>query len=74
MQIPLKGNIKDISLTKILVYLNRKRKTGTFSISNPVFTKKAYIKLGDAIFASSTYEDDRLGEMLLKTGKINVEQ
>ena len=30
--------------------------------------------MGDAIFASSTYEDDRLGEMLLKAGKITVEQ
>ena len=30
--------------------------------------------MGDVIFASSTYEDDRLGEMLLKAGKITVEQ
>lgn len=29
---------------------------------------------GDAIFASSTYEDDRLGEMLIKAGKITMEQ
>ncbi len=74
MEIPLKGNIKDISLVKILVPLNRNRKTGILSIKTPAFTKKAYINLGDAIFASSTYEDDRLGEMLLKAGKITVEQ
>jgi hypothetical protein len=36
--------------------------------------KKAYLLKGDAIFASSTYEDDRLGEMLLKAGKITMEQ
>jgi curved DNA-binding protein CbpA len=30
--------------------------------------------MGDVIFASSTYADDRLGEMLLKAGKITIEQ
>jgi curved DNA-binding protein CbpA len=29
---------------------------------------------GDIIFATSKYEDDRLGEMLLKTGRITLEQ
>ena len=74
MELPTKGNIKDVSLVKILASLNRDRKTGTLSITTPVFTKKIYIKMGDAIFSSSSYEDDRLGEMLLKAGKITVEQ
>jgi curved DNA-binding protein CbpA len=74
MEIPLTGNIKDVSLVKLLVFLNRNRKTGTLSLKAPVFTKKIYIHGGDAIFASSTYEDDRLGEMLLKADKITVEQ
>src|SRR4030043_2444235 len=71
---PLTGNLKDFSLPKVLAYLNRNRKTGTLIIKTPVFTKKAYLLKGDAIFASSTYEDDRLGEMLLKAGKITMEQ
>lgn len=74
MEIPLTGNIKDVSLVKLLVYLNRNRKTGTLSLRTPVFTKEIYLNAGDAIFASSTYEDDRLGEMLLKADKITVEQ
>jgi len=74
MELPLKGNIKDISLVKILVYLNRERKTGTLTVSASSATKNIYLKMGDVIFASSTYEDDRLGEMLLKAGKITVEQ
>lgn len=74
MEIPSSGNIKDTSLVKILVYLNRNRKTGTLSLTTPSFTKKIYFDGGDVIFASSTYEDDRLGEMLLKAGKISVEQ
>jgi curved DNA-binding protein CbpA len=74
MEIPNKGKIKDYSLPKILAYLNRNRKTGTLIVSNPMFTKKVYLIKGDAIFASSTYEDDRLGEMLIKAGKITLEQ
>jgi tetratricopeptide (TPR) repeat protein len=74
MEIPLKGNIKDISLVKILVLLNRNSKTGTLAVSTPAYTKNIYLKAGDVIFASSTYADDRLGEMLLKAGKLSVEQ
>jgi len=74
MEIPLKGKIKDISVAKMLVLLNRNSKTGTLSVSNGSITKNIYLKMGDVIFASSTYADDRLGEMLLKAGKITIEQ
>lgn len=74
IEMPLKGDLRVHSLPKILVYLNRKRATGTLSVSTPNFTRKVYLIKGDAIFASSSYEDDRLGEMLLKAGKITVEQ
>lgn len=74
MEIPLNGNTKDISVVKILTMLNRSRKTGTLALSTPVFTKKIYFDQGEVIFSSSTYEDDRFGEMLLKAGKITVEQ
>jgi len=74
IEIPLKGNIKNISLPKMLTYLHRNRKTGTLVVTTPVFTKKIYIMKGYAIFASSTYEDDRLGEMLVKAGKITMKQ
>jgi tetratricopeptide (TPR) repeat protein len=74
VEIPLKGNINNISLAKILVQLTRNRKTGTLNLSTPTFTKTIYLNAGDVIFASSNYADDRLGEMLLKAGKITVAQ
>jgi len=74
MEISMKGNIKDFSISKILVYLNRNRKTGTLKVRTPAFTKKVYLHKGDAVFASSTDEDDRLGETLTKVGKITMEQ
>jgi curved DNA-binding protein CbpA len=74
MEIPLKGRINDLSIPRILLYLNRNRKTGTLIIKTRAFTKKVYLDKGDAIFASSTREDDRLGEMLIKAGKITIQQ
>jgi curved DNA-binding protein CbpA len=74
IEIPLKGNIREFPLPRVLIYLNRNRKTGTLILDTHAFTKKIYIDKGDVIFASSTYEDDRLGEMLIKAGKITVEQ
>ena len=73
-ELPLAGNIPDTSLPTILIHLNRSRKSGTLVIKTPVFTKKVFLVKGDAVFASSTFEDDRLGEMLLKAGKITMEQ
>jgi len=73
-EVLLKGNMQDTGLSKLLSYLNRNRKTGTLIVKTPVFVKKVYLEKGDAIFASSTYEDDRLGEMLIKAGKITMEQ
>lgn len=74
MEIPLNANIRDFGIPKIFVYLNRKRKTGTLVVKTPAFTKKVYLDKGDVIFASSTDEDDRLGETLIKMGKITLEQ
>lgn len=74
MNIPFKGNLKDFSLTMILIELNRDRATGTLSVTTPLFTKNIYVRDGSVIFASSTFEDDRLGEMLVKAGKISLEQ
>ncbi len=66
--------VKDYSFLKILVYLNRDRKTGTLTVKTPRFKKKIYLDRGNALFASSTDENDRLGEMLIKAGKITMEQ
>jgi tetratricopeptide (TPR) repeat protein len=71
---PLRGNTGEIGLPKLLAFLNKQRRTGTLILRRPAFTKKVYLLKGDAIFASSTYEDDRLGEMLIKAGKITMEQ
>src|SRR3990172_7045779 len=72
--IPLRGGIGEYSMPRILAGLHRQRATGILSVSAGNVTKRVYLSKGEAIFASSTYEDDRLGEMLIKAGKITVEQ
>ncbi len=74
MNVPLRGTLRECSLTPILIKLNRERTTGTLSVKTPLFTKNIFIRDGNVIFASSTFEDDRLGEMLVKAGKISMEQ
>jgi curved DNA-binding protein CbpA len=74
MDIPLKGRLQDCSLPKVLIAIQRGRKTGVLTLKKAPLEKKIYFKKGDAIFASSNYEDDRLGEMLLKAGKITIDQ
>lgn len=72
--LPPKSFLRNYSLPKILIHLNRRRATGTLSVTAQGVTRKIFIERGNAIFASSTYEDDRLGEMLLKAGKIDYHQ
>jgi len=67
-------DIRDFNLAKILIYLNGNRKTGILTVKTPFFTKKIYLDKGTAIFASSTCEDDRLGEMLVRSGKLKIGQ
>ncbi|MEK6671846.1 MAG: DUF4388 domain-containing protein [Nitrospirota bacterium] len=71
MDIPFKGDLRDFSLIRVLQYFNAARASGTLSVTAPDFKKNIYIKGGEAIFASSTLTGDRLGEMLVKAGKIS---
>ncbi len=74
IETPLKGDLREYSISQIFISLNRRGLTGVLIVSTPRFTKRVYFKDGDAIFATSNLEDDRLGEMLLKWGKINLQQ
>jgi curved DNA-binding protein CbpA len=74
MNVPLTGDLRSCSLPRILIELNRGRATGTLLVTTPGFNKNIYVKDGSVIFASSSFEDDRLGEMLVKAGKITMEQ
>ncbi len=70
----MSGRLVENSLPGILMHLHRIKAFGTLSVSLAGVTKNLYLKNGEIIFASSNYEGDRLGEVLLKAGKISVKQ
>ncbi|WDT76526.1 MAG: DnaJ domain-containing protein [Candidatus Manganitrophus sp.] len=68
------GRLRDTRLPVLLQLLRSELKTGVLTLKRNDLNKSIFIQEGDIIFASSLYSDDRLGEVLLKTGKINFRQ
>ena len=73
---PLKlaGQIDENSLARLVNYLHEIDATGTLALTREGITKRLFFRDGDIVFAASTDNGDRLGEMLLKADKINVRQ
>ncbi|MBI3995800.1 MAG: DnaJ domain-containing protein [Nitrospirae bacterium] len=71
---PVSGRFRDQRLPKILTQLQRQKKTGVLVVRRNDQHKSIFIKDGDIIFAASRYQDDWLGELLLKIGKITFGQ
>lgn len=70
----IKGLTDDYGLTDILIGLQRGNRTGVLTVESGDIVKSIYIKNGDMIFSRSNQDEDRLGDILLKAGKINKEQ
>ncbi len=66
----LKGSLQDFKLPDILNSLQRNTKTGILIVESGSVVKKIFIKDGDVKFAASNNENDRLGELLIREGKI----
>ncbi len=71
MPIPVSGNIKSTPLSDILEDLRQRKATGTLTIRRRNVEKGIHIKDGQIIFATSTDARDRLGESLVRAGKIS---
>jgi tetratricopeptide (TPR) repeat protein len=74
MNVALSGNFSEYSLPRVLLALKKARAGGTLSVRTSWFTKRIFFQNGNPIFAASTLEDDRLGEMLVKAGKISLQE
>lgn len=70
----ISGLLRYFPLSDIFLDLQRSGKTGILEIRNGNICKKIYIQNGDIIFAVSNLEEDRIGEVLLKIGKLTLEQ
>jgi len=65
------GRLIDYSLSDLLVGLKLSNKTGILNIACNEIKKTIYIKNGDPIFARSNLEDEGIGDVLLRAGKIS---
>jgi curved DNA-binding protein CbpA len=72
--IPSSGDIKDMTLSWLFQDLRADKVSGTATFSRDDEIKKVFFKGGDILFASSNSDEDRLGEFLLRKGKISKAQ
>jgi hypothetical protein len=70
----LKGNLSALPLPELLIQLRRTGSTGILSMETEGTRKAVYFHNGRVVFATSNSPNDRLGETLLRLGKISVEE
>ena len=70
----LSGIEKDLQIPWLFQDIKNEKKTGTAVLEKDGATKKVYFSNGDIVFASSSLNEDRLPEVLVRTGKITAEQ
>lgn len=73
-ELTIQGSLSEASLPELLASISRSRETGVLNFHDMGRWKAIYFKDGAIIFATSNLQDDRLGEFLLKEGKITIRQ
>jgi curved DNA-binding protein CbpA len=68
------GDVRDLTVPWLFQGLKSEKKTATVIFARDASVIKVYFKDGDVLFASSSLPEDRLGEYLLRTGKITKVQ
>jgi hypothetical protein len=68
---PLKGALEEQGLPEVLRPRVRAKRTGVLRFTRRRYIKTVYLSEGRVIFATSNDPDDRLGEMLLRKGRIS---
>ena len=70
----LRGRLSDVGLPTVLSVLQESGRTGVLSLVNAGVRKSVYFLEGRLVFASSSLTQDRLGEVLLRGGKISADE
>jgi len=70
MALSLTGNLQDTPFSDVIAVLRQQNATGTLTCGTGTDEKALYVKSGHIVFATSKDERDRLGEILVKMGKI----
>jgi hypothetical protein len=68
----LEGSLACFEVPDLLTFLHMGKRTGVLVMEHPDQETKIFFKEGKPIFATSTKEELRIGNMLLRQGKIDV--
>jgi len=69
-----KGQLAEIPLPELLQHLRTQETRGVLSLTSGGARKSLYVRAGQVVFATSNLPNDRLGELLLREGKITVDE
>ncbi|HSP06432.1 MAG TPA: DUF4388 domain-containing protein [Acidobacteriota bacterium] len=70
----LKGRLEDVHFPELLLEISQRRETGILHLTRQKYEKDIYFQDGRIVFAKSNDTDQRLGELLLRRGKITLKQ
>jgi hypothetical protein len=71
---PLEGSLAVRDFPSLVKDVYDDQWTGTVNVANVGVSKSVTVQAGRLVFASSTSRDDRLGDVLLRQGKITLHQ
>jgi hypothetical protein len=70
----LVGNIKDFGLPEFLYLVDRGSKTGRLTLQKPGDRAELYFQNGKLVYATHFGQDERIGDMLVRMGRLTQEQ
>jgi hypothetical protein len=70
----LYGDLRLLHVAEVLALINSMQKDGSLTILIPHARKTIFFAEGEVVYATSTVEDDRLGEILWRRGFISLAQ
>jgi curved DNA-binding protein CbpA len=70
----ISGSLRYHPLPDVFGHIRACRRTGVLEIFDPPRVKKIYFSAGEIVNAASSVEEERLIELLLRTGRINEDQ
>src|SRR5215210_4215029 len=69
---PIIGNLRDHFLPELLFQIYETKQTGTLVFALGEFKKALVYSQGEIVFASSNLKEDSLGEALVRSGTISL--
>ncbi len=70
----LVGNLRDFGLSEFLYLVDRGYKTGRLTLQKPGDRAELYFQTGKLVYANHFNQEERLGDMLVRMGRITQEQ